>query len=87
MELLRPHLVLLQTLTGDWPRSLASLMMSRTAMPKHSSWASWLPGTGTRSLSKSLRHYRRVGREGEEQGELGSPAEARSTRAPTWEKR
>lgn len=39
------HLVLLQMLTGDWPVSLASLIMSRTAMPRHSSWASWLPGT------------------------------------------
>lgn len=37
--------MLLQMLTGDWPVSLASLIMSRTAMPRHSSWASWLPGT------------------------------------------
>ena len=63
------HLVLLQMLAGDWPRSLASRIMSRTAMPRHSSWASWLPGMGTRPLRKSLRHWGRVrGRGADEQG-------------------
>lgn len=42
--------------TGDWPLSLASLIMSSTAIPRHSSWDSWLTGIWTQPLRKSLRH-------------------------------